>query len=210
MVFSSVVFLFYFLPLVLAVAFGFQFWINRSESSKIAIKFSNAWLLLASIAFYAWGEVGMLWVMLVSCLINYYGGKGAAPGKPLRRFWLILTVAANLGVLIWFKYSGMMADLGTRIHTLLGGSPGWHLSLPAVVLPLGISFYTFHGISYVIDVWRTKVKPTALCWISSATIPCFRNWSPVPSSAIPKCTSFSASVDILINAHAVLDAVEYA
>ena len=142
----------------MAVAFGLQIWINRSNSATLAIKFSNAWLFIVSIAFYAWGEVGMLWVMLASCLINYCGGKGAAAGNSLRRPWLVLTITANLGVLAWFKYSGMMADLANRLNGLCGGHVIGHFSLPSVILPLGISFYTFHGISYVIDVWRGKVR----------------------------------------------------
>jgi alginate O-acetyltransferase complex protein AlgI len=159
MVFSSVVFLFYFLPIVLTVAFGFQIWINRSESARLAITLSNVWLILASVVFYSWGEVTLLWVMLVSCLVNYYGGKGCAPGVPRRRLWLVLTIVANLGTLGWFKYGGMTVDLVNRLNTLVGGHLGGPLKWTSVVLPLGISFYTFHGISYVIDVWRSKVRP---------------------------------------------------
>ncbi|MFA5264885.1 MAG: MBOAT family O-acyltransferase, partial [Opitutaceae bacterium] len=159
MVFSSVVFLFYFLPVALLGSLGLQIWINRSGSALAAVKLSNAWLIVVSLVFYAWGEAAMLWVMVVSCLINYYGGKGAAPGVRFRRLWLVLSITANLGVLAWFKYSGMFLDLVNRVNSLTGGHLGGKLTLAAVILPLGISFYTFHGISYVIDVWRGKVRP---------------------------------------------------
>ena len=155
MVFSSVVFLFFFLPLVLGVSWLLQAYSRRHEGRGVWLGLANTWLLLASLAFYAWGEVVLTTVMLASCLLNYLGGLACAPGQPRRRPLLVTVVAANLAVLAWYKYSGLLADTVARLQTALGSEPRWSWS--AVALPLGISFYTFHGISYVVDVWRGKV-----------------------------------------------------
>lgn len=159
MVFSSVIFLCFFLPLVLAVGLPLQALANRQGGRGWWLGLANAWLLLASFVFYAWGEVYLVWVMVASCLLNYYGGWWCAPGRSGRRAALIAVVTVNLALLAWFKYSGLAVELANRLNAALGHFFGADIKWAGVVLPLGISFYTFHGISYVVDVWRAKVAP---------------------------------------------------
>ena len=75
MVFSSVVFHFYLLPIVFTVVFGFQIWINRSGRAQLIITLSNLWFILTSVVFYSWDEVTRLGVRLASCFVLSYGGK---------------------------------------------------------------------------------------------------------------------------------------
>ncbi|MCX6951177.1 MAG: MBOAT family protein [Verrucomicrobia bacterium] len=159
MVFSSVLFLFFFLPLVLAIGLPLQALANRRDGRGWALGLANLWLLVASVVFYAWGEVYLVWVMVASCLLNYAGGFWCAPGRPGRRAALVAVVTANLALLAWYKYSGLAVELLNRCNAALGHLFGADIRWTAVVLPLGISFYTFHGISYVVDVWRGKVVP---------------------------------------------------
>jgi len=147
MVFSSTEFLFLFLPLTLGVYLLLN---NRLR---------NAWLLVMSLVFYAWGEPRFVLVMVASIVINYAAGRGMGEvGEPRLRRKLVLAaaVAMNLGLLFWFKYFNLFAQ---SANTLLGalGKPGFVFS--EVVLPIGISFFTFQGLSYVIDVYRGSVKP---------------------------------------------------
>lgn len=153
MVFSSIVFLCYFLPVVLAVALMLQTWVNRRGGAGFPLQLANAWLLGASLVFYAWGELKLLWVLLLSGALSFLGGLVVARATRRARFTVLAVfVTANLGILGWFKYSGLAADLIQRL--------GVSLSWAAVVLPLGVSFFTFHGLSYVVDVYRGKVAPT--------------------------------------------------
>ncbi|HEY8155854.1 MAG TPA: MBOAT family protein [Myxococcota bacterium] len=145
MVFSSVIFLFCFLPLVLAA-----YWIAPRRAR-------NTLLLVASLIFYAWGEVFYVGVMLASIAMNYLFGRwvdGARGGRGERQA-LAIAVAANLGLLGWFKYANFLVENANR---LLSGQPGSPLELAPVHLPLGISFFTFHALSYLIDV-RRGVSP---------------------------------------------------
>lgn len=144
------------------MAFGLplQALANRRGGQGPALGWANTWLLIVSIVFYAWGEVVLVWVMAASCLLNYAGGLWCAPGKSGRRAALFGVVAANLLLLGWFKYSGLAIDLANRTNAALGHRFGSDITWTAIALPLGISFYTFHGISYVVDVWRGKIAPS--------------------------------------------------
>jgi alginate O-acetyltransferase complex protein AlgI len=130
---------------------------NQQGGRGPALAAANTVLLIASLLFYAWGEIYLVWVMVGSCALNYVGGILCVPGRRGRRAALIAAVAANLGVLAWFKYSGLAVDAINRANTALGHLFGGDIKWAGVALPLGISFYTFHGISYVVDVWRGKV-----------------------------------------------------
>jgi len=158
-VFSSVLFLFFFLPLVMAVGLPLQAIANRQGGVGRFLGWSNAWLLAVSLLFYAWGEVYLVWVMIASCLLNYAGGFWCEPGRVGRRAALIAVVTGNLVVLAWFKYSGLAVEVANRVNAALGHAFGADIKWAGVALPLGISFYTFHGISYVVDVWRAKIAP---------------------------------------------------
>ena len=149
MVFSSVVFLFLFLPAVIALYI------------ICPAKLRNGLLFAVSLFFYAWGEPVYIWIMLFSTVFDYTNGllleyflankERFVNYQKYRKIVLTVSVVGNLGILCFFKYTEFLLtslrDLtGTDIHI-------WKLALP-----IGISFYTFQTMSYTIDVYRQKVK----------------------------------------------------
>lgn len=143
MLFSSLVFLFLFLPLVL----GIYYLLPR--------RCRNLFLLLANLVFYGFGEPAFVLLMVFSILINYAGGLWIARiyTKTGRRAALIITLSINILLLGVFKYAGFICDT-LRLLPLFGNLPT--VSLP---LPIGISFYTFQAVSYLMDVYRQDCKP---------------------------------------------------
>lgn len=142
MLFSSIVFLFTFLPAVMILYY------------LLPVRFRNVILLLASLVFYAWGEPVYLFLMLLSILFNYFSGLDIARNlqdKRAAKRSLVFNLIINLAVLGFFKYEGFVLD------TLNGILPV-HISCHALPLPIGISFYTFQILSYIIDVYRGNVK----------------------------------------------------
>lgn len=142
MLFSSIVFLFTFLPAVMILYY------------LLPVRFRNVILLLASLVFYAWGEPVYLFLMLLSILFNYFSGLDIARSlqdKRAAKRSLVFNLIINLAVLGFFKYEGFILD------TLNGILPV-HISYHALPLPIGISFYTFQILSYIIDVYRGNVK----------------------------------------------------
>ena len=142
MLFSSVVFLLYFLPAVLVLYYS----IGRRH-----IRAQNGLLLIASLVFYAWGEPKNVLLLLGSCLANYLFGLGAGGEKrsgKIRRIFLIVSVIFNLGVLFFYKY------LNFAVRTVNDLAGATLLPQTNIALPLGISFFTFQAMSYVIDVYR--------------------------------------------------------
>lgn len=142
MLFSSIVFLFTFLPAVMILYY------------LSPVRFRNVILLLASLVFYAWGEPVYLFLMLLSILFNYFSGLDIARNlqdKRAAKRSLVFNLIINLAVLGFFKYEGFVLD------TLNGILPV-HISYHALPLPIGISFYTFQILSYIIDVYRGNVK----------------------------------------------------
>lgn len=142
MLFSSIVFLFTFLPAVMLLYY------------LLPVRFRNVILLLASLVFYAWGEPVYLFLMLLSILFNYFSGLDIARNlqdKRAAKRSLFFNLIINLAVLGFFKYEGFVLD------TLNGILPV-HISYHALPLPIGISFYTFQILSYIIDVYRGNVK----------------------------------------------------
>jgi alginate O-acetyltransferase complex protein AlgI len=148
MLFPSPIFLFLFLPIVLlgyfAIPKRFKFW-------------KNIFLLVASLFFYAWGEGRYVLVLALMIVINYLLG-GLISFKKYSRFWLTISVITNIGFIIYFKYFVFLTSnfLNILFHLHLLSST---INLPAIHMPLGISFITFHCISYCIDVYRKKIKP---------------------------------------------------
>ena len=134
MVFSSVIFLFLFLPVVLGVYF---------LCPKLQAK--NLWLIAASLLFYAFSGLWYVLLLLFSVLCNYIAGLFVSGRKPV----LCTAVAVNLGILGVFKYLGFLAQTVNHL-------PGVSVPVPSIVLPVGISFFTFQGLSYVIDVYRNE------------------------------------------------------
>ena len=144
MVFSSPLFLFLFLPVVLAVYFLLP-----------GLRARNHWLLLVSLLFYAWGEVGFILLLLVSTLVNFELGKWVERTEDIsrRKRAVAVAVIVNVGFLAFFKYGGLaVASLNEPLKLFgLGAFP-----VPHIALPIGISFFTFHALSYVIDIYRRK------------------------------------------------------
>ncbi len=117
----------------------------------------NTFLLVASLFFYAWGELSFLWVMLLSIVCNYGFAilVESKREKPSGKAFLWLAVLFNLSLLATFKYA---AFLTSNLNALLPALHVHPLRVPAIALPLGISFFTFHSLSYVIDVYRKQAK----------------------------------------------------
>jgi len=144
MVFSSVLFLFYFLPVTIGI------------HSLLPPRFRNAWLLLTSLVFYAWGVGAFVLVMLTSIAINYGLGLWASglrqAGRTGALKWAVLcTLVLNVGLLAVFKYAGFVFDQLNGVMDVIGGPALPHMD---ILLPIGISFFTFQSMSYVFDVSR--------------------------------------------------------
>lgn len=141
MVFSSPIFLFFFLPALIVLYFS---------TPK---QFKNLLLLFASLLFYAWGEGFYVALMLISISINYVFGR-LIDSQERSRAYLTAGVVINLGILVSYKYSNFIVD---NINTALNFVNIPSLELAPVHLPLGISFFTFQAISYLIDIYRKEI-----------------------------------------------------
>jgi alginate O-acetyltransferase complex protein AlgI len=139
MLFSSIEFLFYFLPAFLLVYY--------------TLPWRNLTLLVASLIFYAWGEPAFLPLMVLFIILNHAIGL-RIEGAQQRQRWLVFGVAANLGLLAYFKYANFFVEQLDALALALGYTP-YHWN--PVLLPLGISFITFQAISYLVDVYRGDV-----------------------------------------------------
>ena len=143
MVFSTLPFVYGFFPVVFLLYFA---WKDRV--------WRNAVLLVASLVFYAWGEPRLLILMLLATLAAYVGGlliERWRDEPKRKKAVFIVTVVLLTANLFVFKYLDFVLD---NLGLLLGGRP----DLPAITLPIGISFYTFQILSYVIDLYRGKVE----------------------------------------------------
>lgn len=142
MLFSSIPFLYYFLPMVLVVYF------------LAPRKAKNTVLLVSSLIFYGWGEPKLLLLMIFTIVLFYFCGLaiGARPSARWKKAWLLVSVVISLALLGIFKYADFFIG---SFNTLTG------LSVPLLrlTLPVGISFYTFQSLSYTIDVYRGSVPP---------------------------------------------------
>ena len=142
MVFSSATFLFAFLPVVL---------IGVLITPRAA---RNLFLLFMSLFFYAWGELYFVALMLVSIMMNYLVGGAigrSGKGTETARLWLTVGIVINLALLGYFKYANFLVENWNLLTVQLGLEPFDHRD---VHLPLGISFFTFQAMSYLIDVYR--------------------------------------------------------
>lgn len=155
MVFTTHIFVFYFLPIVLAVYYALPYlsrqWVGRSETLS---RLRNLWLLVVSYAFYGWWNPWFVLLMLFVSMANY--GCGYFIGRPgatakQRRGWLITAIVVNLSTLGFFKYLLFFQTNLNHVLTWVGsnGVAVWN-----IVLPVGISFYTFQALSYTVDVYR--------------------------------------------------------
>jgi len=145
LVFSSPVFLFLFLPAILA-----GYFLLPSLAAR------NLLLLAGSLFFYAWGEVQYVLILLASIAANTYFGSRIARSAGAARNWnLAAGIAANLALLGYFKYANFVVD---NLNALLGAVGAAPLEHGVVHLPLGVSFFTFQAISYIVDVYRREAQ----------------------------------------------------
>ena len=142
MVFNSIFFIFCFLPVFMLIYY------------LVPGKLRNLLLFLGSLIFYAWGEPVYVILMLFSSVFNYY------MGAELERLYyddrkqkinLIFSIIINLAVLVFFKYYGFLLNT-------IGGIIGIHIPHPELSLPIGLSFYTFRNLSYLFDIYLSKVS----------------------------------------------------
>ena len=141
MIFSSHIFLHCFLPLFLAVYF------------LVPPKGRNLVLLLASVVFYAWGAPDFILILLASTVANFYLVKAMhrAQRTAMKKLWCTLAILLSLGLLVYFKYANFFVDNANALLSALGlGTMVW----TKVLLPIGISFFTFQSITYVVDTYR--------------------------------------------------------
>lgn len=146
MVFSSILFLLYFLPVFLLV------YVLLPKRAK------NGWALLVSILFYAWGAPNFLYVVLGTSLLDFYLVKALYKTTQPRnkKIWLCISVSLNLGLLAYFKYANFFIE---NINTALARVGIDQLAWTQVALPIGISFFTFQTLTYAIEVYRNEHPP---------------------------------------------------
>ena len=147
MVFSSITFLLYFIPIFFIV-----YHFLPSTKSR------NIWILTASIFFYAWGAPKFIFILLLSTLIDFYLVRSMhrVIDSGRKKILLILSLVLNLGLLAYFKYANFFVEnIQAFLEVLGGGSFTW----VSVALPIGISFYTFQTLTYSIDIYRGNAKP---------------------------------------------------
>ncbi|MGC4088075.1 MAG: MBOAT family protein [Polyangiaceae bacterium] len=152
MVFSSLLFVFAFLPAFFALYY------------LAPARLKNAVALIASCLFYSWGAPSVLGILLVGLVVDYviakviYGIESDTASSQRKRKLLVgLSVAINVGALLYYKYTNFFVDQLSAVSQLCSG-PALHVA--AITLPIGISFFTFHKISYVVDVYRKTSPPT--------------------------------------------------
>ena len=171
MVFSSIIFLFLFLPIVLGVYHILFLPVTLGYRPTFFRQASNVFLLFASLIFYFWGEQWLVWIVIASTFIDYFCGLLIADGfnrreiQPLehntkrttkQRVGLALSILSNLAFLGFFKYY----NFGIASFNSIAPSGMQFVDVAEIALPLGISFYTFQSMSYTIDVYRGDTKAT--------------------------------------------------
>lgn len=146
MVFSSLLFLFGFFPLFFAVYYS------------VPARFRNSVALLGSLFFYVWGAPQFIVVLLVSCIVDYWVSQAiaATDNKRGKKYWLSGSLILNVGLLVYCKYANFFVAEFNNVLAVFGANP---LAWTTVMLPIGISFFTFHKISYVVDVYRGTASP---------------------------------------------------
>lgn len=145
MVFSSPVFLFVFLPILLIV-----YWLSP-------YKIKNYILLLASLFFYSWGEPRFVFVVVASVIADFFIAKkiSVTTDGPKKK-WLAFSLVINIGLLFYFKYANFFVENVRQLYSHFGMQPFEWVN---IALPVGISFITFQKISYMVDVYRATVEP---------------------------------------------------
>ena len=143
MSFTTIEFMFRFLPIFLIVYY------------VVPTRYKNLILLIGSFVFYAWGQHFYLLLLMLSIVVNYTFGRLIGERRSQKKPLLILGLIYNFGLLVFFKYTNFFIE---NINALLTAT---HIQIPtiSVVMPLGISFYTFQVVSYLVDVYRGEQRP---------------------------------------------------
>jgi D-alanyl-lipoteichoic acid acyltransferase DltB (MBOAT superfamily) len=149
MLFNSVIFLLFF------VVFFFLYWFVVGRSMRA----QNVLILLASYLFYGWWDWRFVFLLMLSTLIDYFFGLiiHQSETQARKKLYLWLSIVNNLGILAFFKYYNFFA--GSFQELMAGFGLETHPYVLSILLPVGISFYTFHGMSYVLDIYNGKVTP---------------------------------------------------
>ena len=172
MIFNSFIFIFAFLPVTYLV-----FWSLRTA------KWRYIWLTLSGYVFYGYWDPRFCLLMAFSTIVSYVAGlcflRHRSPAA--RRLILIVPISIDLLLLGFFKYAGFAMQTTQKVLDYAG----WNAHLPVldIVLPVGISFYTFHTITYIVDSYRGVITPTRNFFEFSRTCRCSRSWSPGRSCA---------------------------
>tara|TARA_R110002111_G_scaffold144910_2_gene211311 strand:- start:181114 stop:182514 length:1401 start_codon:yes stop_codon:yes gene_type:complete len=163
MLFNSYIFVLAFLPIVLLI-----WW-----SPVLNTRFRLISLVLASYTFYGWWDARFVALLFVSTVIDFKCGQliHESVQKKRRLFWLIISLISNLGILGFFKYSGFFTRSINSLTAFIAG--GGEIPVPDVILPAGISFYTFQTMSFSIDVYRRQARPTESFWHFAAYVSMF-------------------------------------
>lgn len=152
MLFSSITFLFYFLPILLIIYF------------IVPKKFKNLVLFIFSLFFYFYGEPKYGFLLLLSCIINYIMGSLIDKHRKHGKIFLIIALVYDIGSLLYFKYLDFFIE---NINNIFKSEiPLFH-----ILMPIGISFFTFQTISYVVDIYNKKVEPSK-SFLNFATYVC--------------------------------------
>jgi alginate O-acetyltransferase complex protein AlgI len=151
MVFSSLLFIYYFLPLFLIIYY------------TLPARARNSWTLVASLIFYAWGAPGFVIILALSTTLNFYLVKWLSKhtNEQTRRRILIVSISLNLLLLFYYKYTLFFIENINGLAGILNFNP---LKLPDIVLPIGISFFTFQSITYTVDVYRRNSQAQKWLW----------------------------------------------
>ena len=144
MVFSSILFLFCFLPLFLICY------------HIVGKSFRNAVLLIFSLIFYTWCAQQFILILLLSLIINFYVVKKINKTPKYKNLFLVISLLVNLGMLVYFKYTNFFVENINYIFHSFDVNP---IHWKKVILPVGISFFTFQSITYTIDVYRKVHQP---------------------------------------------------
>ena len=141
-----------FLPIVFVL-----YWFVTNKKLQV----QNMMLLLVSYIFYGWWDWRFLFLLLFSTVLDYYSGIKIheSEKKTMRKFWLVLSIGINLGFLGFFKYYNFFAvEFATLLKQMGFGVNEWSFKIIQIILPVGISFYTFHGLSYIIDIYKKRIS----------------------------------------------------
>lgn len=162
MLFNSFNYLIFF-PIV----FGLYWWLNNKS-----LKWQNIMLLVASYCFYSCWDWRFVFLLAFSTGLDYFSGITIyeAKTKAKKKLWLFLSVGINLGFLGFFKYYNFFIESFAEMIRNFGFQP--HYSTLQIILPVGISFYTFHGLSYIFDIYYDKIKPS-YNWVNYTLFVCF-------------------------------------